>query len=47
MAEMTDFLTFVPTMPRPEHLDYECMVMNYDRYGNDILLIHFDGWRQA
>jgi uncharacterized protein YuzE len=46
MAEMTDFLTFEPVMPSPEHLAADRMTFNYDREA-DILLIHFDGPRPA
>lgn len=46
MAEMTDVLAIDPIMPSAEQLDFDRMVINYDRDA-DILLIHFDGPRPA
>ena len=42
MAEMTDFLTFEPIIPRSGDIRVEQMVFRYDRDA-DILIIHFFG----
>jgi hypothetical protein len=44
LAEMTDFLTFEPVMPRSEDIRAENMVLRYDRDA-DFLHVHFFGIR--
>lgn len=46
MAEMTDVLTIEPIMPGAEKLDFDRVVIKYDRDA-DILRIHFNGPRPA